>query len=432
MQTSTKMLRCERQYRADGHRGQAGLLPGGVLLDANTHPFLSFAGIDWGSYEHAACLLANGKRHQRRFPHSPDGLQGLVSWLLQHAPRESLAVAIEVPHGPVVEALQDAAIDVFAINPKQLDRFRDRHTVAGAKDDRLDAFVLADSLRTDLHRFTLVPPPDAFTVELRTTSRLYQRFTDDLRASSNQLWQRLLLTAPQLLDLCHGADEPWFWDLCGRVLVDGVHPRRTSIARLLKQHHKRTSPDDVLAAVAAPRLSLPASGQAAVLHISLLLPLLRTLHTQREAARAHLRELVPQAGDTAAIVDSQPGIDLISTAVFLAEASTALANADGDALRALCGTAPITRQSGISHKVVMRRACNTRLRNVARNWARTAIRCEPRSRAHYDRLRAHNCRHERALRGVADRLLTRLIASLRDATLYDSDRWNAPRPPLPA
>jgi len=52
-----------------------------------------------------------------------------------------VAVAIEVPRGAIVELLVERGFQVFAINPKQLDRFRDRHTVAGAKDDRRDAFV---------------------------------------------------------------------------------------------------------------------------------------------------------------------------------------------------------------------------------------------------------------------------------------------------
>jgi Transposase len=61
---------------------------------------------------------------------------------------EAIAVAIAVPHDPVVEALLERGFWVHAINPKQLDRFRDRFTVAGAKDDRRDARVLANSLRT--------------------------------------------------------------------------------------------------------------------------------------------------------------------------------------------------------------------------------------------------------------------------------------------
>ena len=128
-----------------------------------------------------------------------------------------------------------------------------------------------------------------------------------------------------------------------------------------------------------------------------------------------------------AILDSQPGIDVVIATTLLAEASHALRTADEAALRTLSGTAPVTRRSGKSHHVGMRRACNLRLRNAVRNWAKTAIRCEPRSRALYDALRERGQHYERALRGLADRLIHRLIACLRDAKRYDPARWNAPR-----
>ena len=53
-------------------------------------------------------------------------------------------MAIETPHGPVVEMLLERGFAVFAINPKQIDRFRDRFTIAGAKDDSRDARVLGN------------------------------------------------------------------------------------------------------------------------------------------------------------------------------------------------------------------------------------------------------------------------------------------------
>ena len=64
-----------------------------------------------------------------------------------------VGVAIETPRGPVVESLMERGIAVHSINPKQLDRFRDRLSPAGAKDDRRDARVLASALRTDPHCF---------------------------------------------------------------------------------------------------------------------------------------------------------------------------------------------------------------------------------------------------------------------------------------
>jgi hypothetical protein len=77
-----------------------------------------------------------------------------------------------VPHGPVVDTLSDLGFVVYAINPKQLDRLRDRFSVAGAKDDRRDAYVLADGLRNDRHLFRRLQAPDPRLVELRAWSRL--------------------------------------------------------------------------------------------------------------------------------------------------------------------------------------------------------------------------------------------------------------------
>lgn len=108
-----------------------------------------YVGVDWASATHVACILspAGDKLSERAFPHTGEGLQDLVDWIRQTAntDAERIAVGIEVPHGPVVESLMEAGFLVHALNPKQLDRFRDRFTVAGAKDDRRDAFVLADS-----------------------------------------------------------------------------------------------------------------------------------------------------------------------------------------------------------------------------------------------------------------------------------------------
>ena len=71
-----------------------------------------------------------------------------------------MAVGIEVPHGPVVETLIDRGFVGHAINPKQLDRLRDRHSVAGAKDDRRDAYVVGDGVRTDRRLFRRVHVTD--------------------------------------------------------------------------------------------------------------------------------------------------------------------------------------------------------------------------------------------------------------------------------
>jgi hypothetical protein len=112
-----------------------------------------FIGIDWATKAHQVCAIDARRRILQEFSveHSGTGIAEFVKWLGKTAGGhpEQAAIAIEIPRGAIVESLVERDFHVYAINPKQLDRFRDRHTVAGAKDDRRDAFVLADSVRTD-------------------------------------------------------------------------------------------------------------------------------------------------------------------------------------------------------------------------------------------------------------------------------------------
>src|SRR5919206_2097384 len=98
-----------------------------------------FAGVDWGSERHPVCLLdaAGTVVGERAFAHDGAGLAALCDWLVSlSGDPGAVAVAIEVPHGPVVDVLLDRGFAVHAINPKQLDRLRDRFSMAGAKDER--------------------------------------------------------------------------------------------------------------------------------------------------------------------------------------------------------------------------------------------------------------------------------------------------------
>lgn len=107
---------------------------------------------------------------------------------------------------------------------------------------------------------------------------------------------------------------------------------------------------------------------------------------------------------------------------MLVEAAQPLANRDYHALRAYGGVAPVTRQSGKRRQVLMRYACNQRLRNALYHWGRVSLQNDDRSRAHYHGLRKKGHSHGRALRGVADRLLAMLVSMLRSGSSYDPKR----------
>jgi transposase len=208
----------------------------------------------------------------------------------------------------------------------------------------------------------------------------------------------------------------------------------SALRALLARHRiRRLTGEEVHAALQQP--PLPAAGSTvAIAHeqVVLLVPRLQLLHEQRTRCRQRLTPLLAQVAETApgegvehrdvTILRSLPGVGSLVTVTMLAEAWQPLAARDYQTLRAHAGTAPVTRQSGKTRLVSMRRACNRRLRTALFHWARNAVRVDARSRAHYLRLRQRHG-YARALRGVADRLLGLLITLLKQRTVYDPSRW---------
>jgi len=114
-----------------------------------------------------------------------------------------------VSWGAVLETLTEADFSVFLINPKQVDRFRDCYTVAGAKDDSRDALVLASALRTDRKSFKRVQADTSEITRLRELSRLDEELKNELRRATSLL--RVTQRAIQLPDLnpkLNGLMEP--------------------------------------------------------------------------------------------------------------------------------------------------------------------------------------------------------------------------------
>lgn len=397
-----------------------------------------FVGIDWAKEEHTICVLDVDQKvvERRTIEHSGTGLGQLAELLTKLCAEDPtcVAVAIETPRGAVVESLVERGFAVYSLNPKQMDRFRDRHTVAGAKDDRRDAFVMADALRTDQHLFHRVQLDDPAIIRLRELSRAEEDIQHEQVRAGHQLRELLNRYYPQMLRLCPAVDEPWFWDLIELVPVPvpGAKLPKARIQKLLSAHRiRRLDAGSIQEALNVPPLKLaPGAAEAASEHVMLILPMLRTLQRQRKELERRIEALLEQMsaeGQFAehrdvTILRSLPGVGRVITATMLAEASQALAERDYHALRSYGGTAPITRQSGKRRSVLMRKSCNQRLRNAIYHWSRVSTQCDPRSKDHYAELRAKGHSHGRALRGVADRLLAVLISMLSSGTTYDQTR----------
>ena len=405
-----------------------------------------FGGVDWGAQKHHACVLdvAGQVLGEREFEHGGAGLSQMADWLLSFTAGEAgeVGVAIETPSGPVVESLLEHGFVVHSINPKQLDRFRDRISPAGAKDDRRDARVLASALRTDPHCLRRLEPTDPAIIELREWSRVSEELTRERVRLANRMRQQLWRYYPQFLAAVDDdVAAPWALDLWQSLPTPraGQRARKATLSRVLKQHRiRRIDAGTLRDRLQVPAVKLtPGTAEAATTHVRLLVERLALLnrqlgHSGRQLDRS-VRQLVeaapgPDSGGSAdeppdaAILLSLPGIGTRVLATLLAEGSDAVRRRDHGALRCLCGVAPVTRRSGKSLLVTQRRAAHHRLRDAVFYWSRVAVQKDPVCHGRYLALRARGHGHARALRSVADRLLNVACAMLRDGTRFDPHR----------
>jgi len=403
-----------------------------------------FVGIDLGSEEHEFCVVdaAGQIRGQRTVAHTTTAVHAALDWIRQctgAAPHE-IAMGLETPRGVLVHTLVEQGYGVFALNPKQLDRFRDRFTAGGAKDDRRDAHVVADSLRTDRRAFRAVRADDPLIVQLRELSSMLDDLTIDEGRLANRLREQLYRVHAPWLTLSPAADDSWLWT----VLRDAPHPAtwpqlpRRRIQPVLRAHRiRRLTAEDVVAAVRQPTLAVaPGVTDAVGLRIASLVPQLLLVHDQRATVERQIDRLLETLGQSedvegeprehrdVEILQSLPGVGRVVTATMLTEATGPLADRDYATLRTYTGAAPVTKRSGRrAFFVHMRYACKRRLRHALYHWSRTSIQKDMAARAYYDRLRGRGHSHARAPRSVGDRWLRILIAMLKTRTLYDPSRY---------
>lgn len=398
-----------------------------------------WVGIDLGSQAHQICALDEQRKIvlERVVAHTGTALAALADEIIKLASgsADAIRVAIETPQSAVVETLLERGIEVFTINPKQLDRFRDRHSVAGAKDDRRDAFVLADSLSSDGALFKQVKLGEQALVELRALSRIRDELLEETNILCNRIDAELLRFFPEIRSLGSVQTDLWLTELL-ELAPSPAHARKVRLPQLrilLKKHRiRKHTAEQVHAVLRGPSVHVaPGVAEAGSQHIRMLIPRLRLVREQERQCRTDMQRLLDKLSEAepdlgtqrdAAIVQSLPGAGPIVSATLLAEAWQLLADRDYARLRVLSGVAPVTKRSGKTTLIGMRRACNPRLRQSVYYWALSSLRRDERAKEQYAKLRARGHSHGRALRGVADRLLNLLTVLLRRGEVFDHAR----------
>ena len=406
--------------------------------------FDAYVGIDWGTEDYEVCWVdGHGeKRGGAVFKHSGKGIEALFEWLATSTDTkpERIAVAIEVKRGPVITGCLERGYAVFLCNPKQTDRLRDRYSLAGVKDDPLDAYILADAARKDRAQLRRIDADDPRVVHLRELVVQHNDLVERKVELVAKLRQQLHRYFPQVLSLPGHLDAHWKLELLERAPTPDKARRLQSgtLAKLLESHRiRKCSALELREVLRSPKLQV-AGGvtEAATLAVSLLVPQLRLTHTQLREIDRRLDQALERFDEEAplgqnkqrdaAILRTLPGAGRIVVATLLAEAWPALQARDYQHLRLIAGVAPVTRKSGKQGRrsngprpvVLMRRACNQRLRNAMFHFARCAMTKDPNWRTQAAELRARGLSVGATHRVLADRLLRVAVACVRDGEAY--------------
>jgi transposase len=392
-----------------------------------------FAGLDWGSVEHAACVVdeQGAVVAQLEVQHTAEGLGKLLRKLARIVPPQQLAVAIERPSGLVVDTLAAAGHPVVPIHPNQLKACRPRYRAAGGKSDPGDAYILADVLRTDGHRFRTLRPLSDEVRALRALVRSRDDLVAERVALANQLRALLDSFWPGAAALFADIDSPialaFLECYPTPQRAHRLGPQRLAAFLARNSYSGRRDPAELLerlrsapTGLAGP-LEQEAKGEAVLDLVSVLSTLVARLRRLTSAIE-HTVEQLP----VGRLIMSFPRTGKVNAAQIAAELGDDPKRFPTERqLAAEAGVAPVTHASGKSRGVTFRWACNKRLRCAITTWADNSRHAHPWAQGVYSKARDRGCDHPHAVRILARAWVRVLWRCWHDNTAYDPVRHGA-------
>ncbi len=391
---------------------------------------MPFAGIDWAAADHVACVVDMAGRIVDRFSaaHDKAGIGALITRLRRSGVSE---VAIERSDGVLVAALLAAGLTVVVITSRQVKNLRSRYGSAGAKDDRFDSYVLADTLRTDRARLRPLIPDAPATLTLRAAVRARRDLVAHRVAACNQLRAHLAAAFPAAVGLFFDLDSPISLAFLARFgsqdaacqldeqAIDGW--LKTIPAR------GRTAPAGVLCARlrAAPGGATGEDGAAHARITAALTATVTMLAAQIKTLETGIGIQLAAHPD-AHIFTSLPRAGTLRAARLLAETGDCRTRfPDPQSLAALAGVAAVTRQSGTHISHAFRWAVSRQLRDAVCDFADGSRHASAWAAAVYDAARARGKDHPHAVRILARAWIYVIWRCWQEGTAYDPAKHGA-------
>jgi len=390
-----------------------------------------FVGDDWAEDHHDVEVMdATGRvLASRRLPEGVAGmarLHELIGQQLGEAGEDAeVVIGIETDRGPWVAALVAAGYVVYAVNPLQGSRFRERLGVSGAKSDPGDSHMLADMVRTDSHQLRAVAADSAEAGGIKVVARTHKTLIWERTRQVQRLRHQLREYFPAALEAFEDLAAPDALELLGKAPDPARAARltRAQVSAALKRARRRAIADkttQIIAALRSQQLAQPAALTAAyAVTVRALAAVITTLNEQVKTLESQVEAHFGRHPD-AEIYRSQPGMGAVLGARVLGELGDDPDRyPDARARKNYAATSPLTRASGKKKIVTARFIHNDRLIDALMAQAFSALNTSPGARALYDNLRGRGIEHNDALRRVANRLVGILHGCLKTRTLYD-------------
>jgi transposase len=389
----------------------------------------AIAGIDWASDNHAVCVLdPDGQVIDRHsVAHTAVGLRRLIELLARH---QVTAVGIERSDGPVIDVLLGTDVTVYVIPPQQVKNLRSRYGSAGNKDDRFDAYVLADTIRTDWRRLTPLTLDTDATTALRKLCRARRDLVAHRVAVANQLRAHLSTAMPAAVGLFGDLDSPISLRFLTRFTtqddLDWLSPKRLASWLAGARYSGHTSAQTLHTRItAAPRGATGTHGQALAGITRAYLATLDTITAQIRALNRQISDAYDTHPDKP-VYATLPKAGTVRAARLLAEIGDARGRfPTASSLACLAGVAPSTRESGKQRTVSFRWAVDKQLRDAVCDFAGDSRHANAWAAQLYDRARARGCEHPHAVRILARAWLDVIWKCWTTNTAYDPDQHRA-------
>jgi transposase len=387
------------------------------------------AGVDWAKDDYAVCVIDSdgGPIARTTLPYTKVGLLRLVELLDRHGVD---GVGIERPDGPVVDALLAAGRTVYVIPPSQVKALRRRYGSAGNKDDRFDAYVLADTVRTDRRRLTPLVLDNNATTALRKLCRARKDMVAHRIAVANQLRAHLAIALPAVVDLFHDIDSAISRTFLARFTtqdaVDWLSTKRLAAWLSSVSYSGRTEPAKLYEHIsAAPRGATGAHGQALAGITRAYLAALDAITAQIDALARQITQALNTHPDKDIFIHL-PKAGTVRAARMLAEIGDARGRfPTADSLACLAGVAPSTRESGKTRVVAFRWAVDKQLRDAVCDFAGDSRHKNPWAANLYAQARSRGHDHPHAVRILARAWIDIIWKCWTTNTPYDPSRHRA-------